>query len=166
MSDALFGTQTAAQLKEIKEDVRVRSSLDSFVIPTCESLLQQSKGEKRSKNKQAEIGLKSPVVQHVRVSLGMCQPEPKVKRKDTLSSNSNIAATQKSVAPTASTKQIKQPAVLGLPKQDTLKAINPPVSPQSTQNKQTCLLQKNAKLYQTKVVTKAKTALTANNFNT
>jgi hypothetical protein len=70
MIEMPFGVQTSAQLKEFKDDVRIRSSLDSFVIPTCENLLQQSKVEKWSKHKNTEIQVKSPIVQYVRVSLG------------------------------------------------------------------------------------------------
>jgi hypothetical protein len=39
MIEMPFGVQTSAQLKEFKDEVRIRSSLDSFVIPTCENLL-------------------------------------------------------------------------------------------------------------------------------
>lgn len=70
MFDMPFGVTTSAQLQEFKDNIRIRSSLDSFVIPTCENLLLQSKVEKWAKQKQTEILVKSPVVQHVRVSLG------------------------------------------------------------------------------------------------
>jgi hypothetical protein len=62
-----------------------------------------------------------------------------------------MQVTQKPAAVSASSKQIKQPAFLGLPKQDTVQEIKTPISPQSTQSKQTCLLQKNQKPYQTKI---------------
>ena len=91
MSDLAFGTQTTTQINEVKDDMRIRSSLDSFTIPSCEKLIMQSKAEKTNNNRLSE---KPPMkssshVQHVKMQIGNSKIESKLLKRDPNESNNN-----------------------------------------------------------------------------
>lgn len=89
LTEAPFSVQTGIHLQETKDDMRIRSSLDSFTIPSCEKLIAQCNTEKPKPSRLTERPLTKATAAHVKISIGNSKLDSKVRKREWNESNIN-----------------------------------------------------------------------------